>query len=92
MPLVYIHKYEIPHALIGIEKRSLPVWYYWNSKAWMQRSIFKHYLERLNSKMFRENHHIILLMDNARCHKSDNINNLSNIKIHFLLPNITSYF
>jgi len=91
LPLVYIHKYETPRALIGIEKRSLPVWYYWNSKAWMQRSIFKHYLERLNSKMVRENRHIILLMDNARCHKSDNINNLSNVKIHFLPPNTTSY-
>jgi hypothetical protein len=91
LPLVFIHKYETPRALIGIEKKSLPVWYYWNSKAWMQRSIFKHYLERLNSKMIRENRHIILLMDNAKCHEPDNINNLSNVKIHFLPPNTTSY-
>ena len=58
----------------------------------MQRSIFKHYLKRLNSKMFRENCHIILLIDNTRYYKSDNINNLLNVKIHFLLPNTTSYF
>ncbi|GBC32973.1 tigger transposable element-derived protein 4-like [Rhizophagus irregularis DAOM 181602=DAOM 197198] len=89
--LVFIHKYEIPCALKGIEKRSLPVWYYWNSKAWMQRSIFKHYLERLNSKMLRENRHIILLINNARCHESENINSLLNIKVHFLPPNTTSF-
>ncbi|GET61134.1 tigger transposable element-derived protein 4-like [Rhizophagus irregularis DAOM 181602=DAOM 197198] len=92
LPLVFIHKYETPRALKGIEKRSLPVWYYWNSKAWMQRSIFKHYLERLNSKMLRENQHIILLIDNARCHESENINSLSNVKVHFLPPNTTSFF
>ncbi|GET61132.1 CENP-B homolog protein 2-like [Rhizophagus irregularis DAOM 181602=DAOM 197198] len=56
LPLVFIHKYETPRALKGIEKRSLPVWYYWNSKAWMQRN-------------------------NARCHESENINSLSNVKI-----------
>ncbi|GET54705.1 tigger transposable element-derived protein 4-like [Rhizophagus irregularis DAOM 181602=DAOM 197198] len=92
LPLVFIHKYETPRALKGIEKRSLPVWYYWNSKAWMQKSIFKHYLERLNSKILRENRHIILLIDNARCHESENINSLSNVKVHFLPLNTTSFF
>ncbi|GET61133.1 CENP-B homolog protein 2-like [Rhizophagus irregularis DAOM 181602=DAOM 197198] len=67
LPLVFIHKYETPRALKGIEKRSLPVWYYWNSKAWMQRN-------------------------NARCHESENINSLSNVKVHFLPPNTTSFF
>ncbi|GET51664.1 CENP-B homolog protein 2-like [Rhizophagus irregularis DAOM 181602=DAOM 197198] len=66
LPLVFIHKYETPRALKGIEKRSLPVWYYWNSKAWMQRN-------------------------NARCHESENINSLSNVKVHFLPPNTTSF-
>lgn len=89
--LLFIHKYETPRVLKGIEKKSLPVWYYWNSKAWMQRSIFNHFLERLNSKMNRERRHIILLMDNAKCHDCDNISNLSNIKIHFLPPNTTSH-
>jgi hypothetical protein len=91
LPLLFIHKYETPRILKGIEKKSLPVWYYWNSKAWMQRSIFKHFLERLNSKMNREGRHIILLMDNAKCHICDNISNLSNIKVHFLPPNTTSH-
>jgi hypothetical protein len=91
LPLLFIHKYQTPRVLKGIEKKSLPVWYYWNSKAWMQRSIFKHFLERLNSKMVRERRHIILLMDNAKCHNCENISNLSNIKVHFLPPNTTSH-
>jgi len=57
----------------------------------MQRSIFKHFLERLNSKMVRERRHIILLMDNAKCHGCENISSLSNVKVHFLPPNTTSH-
>ena len=91
LPLLFIHKYQTPRILKGIEKKSLPVWYYWNSKAWMQRSIFEHFLQRLNSKMVRERRHIILLMDNAKCHNCENINNLSNVKVHFLPPNTTSH-
>jgi hypothetical protein len=91
LPLLFIHKYKTPRVLKGIEKKSLPVWYYWNSKAWMQRSIFKHFLERLNSKMVRERRHIILLMDNAKCHGCENISSLSNVKVHFLPPNTTSH-
>ena len=91
LPLLFIHKYQTPRVLKGIEKKSLPVWYYWNTKAWMQRSIFKHYLERLNSKMNRERRHIILLIDNAKCHLCENINSLSNVKVHFLPPNTTSH-
>ena len=30
-------------------------------------------------------------MDNAKCHNSENINNLSNVKVHFLPPNTTSH-
>jgi len=41
--------------------------------------------------MVRENRHIILLIDNTKCHLSDNINNLSNVKVHFLPPNTTSH-
>ena len=35
LPLLFIHKHETPHVLRGIEKKSLSIWYYWNSKAWM---------------------------------------------------------
>ena len=58
----------------------------------MQRSIFKHFLKRLNSKMVRKRCHIILLMDNAKCYGCENISSLSNVKVHFLPPNTTSHF
>ena len=90
LPVLFIHKFENPRSLRGMSKNSLPVWYYWNSKAWMQRSIFKHYLERVNSIMYRREKIIILLLDNASSHNSDNISNLSNVRIHFLPPNTTS--
>uniref|UniRef100_U9TAP3 DDE-1 domain-containing protein n=1 Tax=Rhizophagus irregularis (strain DAOM 181602 / DAOM 197198 / MUCL 43194) TaxID=747089 RepID=U9TAP3_RHIID len=38
--------------------------------------------------MLRENRQLI---DNARCHESENINSLSNVKVHFLPPNTTSF-
>ena len=91
LPLLFIHRYETPRAIRGINKSSLPVWYYWNQKAWMQRSIFKRFLDRLNSKMRQERRNIILLLDNASSHKPDNIQNLSNVRIHFLPPNTTSH-
>ena len=34
-----IHKYENPRALKNINKNTLPINYYWNSKSWMQVSI-----------------------------------------------------
>jgi DDE superfamily endonuclease len=91
LPLLVIHKYQNPRALQGIAKNTLPVWYYWNKKAWMQRSIFKHFLERLNGMMRIQSRQIILLLDNAQSHNSDNIFNLSHIKVHFLPPNTTSH-
>ena len=91
LPLLFIHKYKTPVALRGIDKNTLPVWYYWNNKAWMQRSVFAHYLDRLNTKMRRANRHILLLMDNARCHEAENLETLSNVRVHFLPPNTTSH-
>ncbi|CAG8658377.1 3727_t:CDS:2, partial [Ambispora gerdemannii] len=66
--ILFIHKYETPRALRGINKSTLP----------------------LNSQMRIANQKILLLMDNAKCHEADNINELSNIWVHFLPPNTTS--
>ena len=34
--------YNTPRTLKGINKASLPVYYYWSKNAWMQTSIFQH--------------------------------------------------
>ncbi|CAG8640808.1 3557_t:CDS:2 [Ambispora gerdemannii] len=91
LPLLFIHKSENPRPLKGIEKSSLPVWYYWNAKAWMMQSVFGHYLRRLDNMMRKANRKIILLADNATSHKTEAIiKKLTNVKVHFLPPNTTS--
>jgi hypothetical protein len=90
-PPLFIHKFENPRPIKNIEKSSLPVWYYWNKKAWMQSSIFNHYLKRINSLMERQNRNILLLVDNASCHSPYEDTTLSNITLHYLPPNTTAH-
>ena len=90
-PPLFIHKFENPRPIKNIDKSSLPVWYYWNKKAWMQGSIFNHYLNRINSLMQRQKRNILLLIDNAACHSLYEDTNLSNITVHYLPPNTTAH-
>jgi hypothetical protein len=84
---LFIHKYQTPRPLRGIDKRTLPVDYYWNNKAWMRND----YLKSLNNKMHLENRNILLLVDNAPTHNlMDNLE-LTNVKIHYLPPNTTAH-
>ena len=48
---VFIHKYKNPRCMRQIDQRNLPVYYYWNSSAWMQISIFSRWLSQLNSDL-----------------------------------------
>ncbi|CAJ0634571.1 1556_t:CDS:2, partial [Entrophospora sp. SA101] len=61
---LFIHKWQTPRVLRGIKKDDLPVWYFWNKTAWMQASIWKQYLFKLNQIM----RSILLLADNAPTH------------------------
>ena len=79
-----IHKYQNPRPLNGIDKDTLPVHYYWNSTSWMQISIFKHWLCKLNEVMRKSRRNILLLVDNASSHKIDDNSTFSNITVHFL--------
>ena len=85
------NKWQTPRSLKHIDKTSLPVYYFWNKNAWMQRSIFEIYLKNLNNMMQQSGRHILLLTDNASCHSIDIIDSLSNVKVHFLPPNTTSH-
>jgi DDE superfamily endonuclease len=88
---LFIHKYENPRALKNINKKSLPVNYYWNKKSWMQVSIWNDYLKKLDSHMRVQNRHILLLVDNAPTHALYENTNLTNITIEYLPPNTTSH-
>jgi hypothetical protein len=88
---LFIHKYENPRVLKNINKNSLPVNYYWNSKSWMQVSIWNDYLKKLDSHMRAQNRNILLLIDNAPTHILYENTNLTNIVIEHLPPNTTSH-
>ena len=91
LPALFIHKYKTPRDLTGIDKSKLPVDYFWNKSAWMQKSIWNKYLELLNKKMKRLDKKILLLVDNATVHAVDNPELLTNITIHYLPPNTTAH-
>src|SRR5438128_7889369 len=88
---LFIHKHKTPRPLRGIDRSSLAVEYYWNSTAWMQTSIFSDYLKNLNNLMRRHNRKILLLVDNAPTHVISNLENLTNIRLHYLPPNTTAH-
>jgi hypothetical protein len=86
MPLV-IGKSENPRCLRGMDKALLPVTYRWNSKAWMTSTLFREWLEKLNSKMKNQRRKILLFVDNCGAHPSVCF---SNVKLAFLPPNTTA--
>lgn len=86
-----IHKYRNPRAIGKVKKDTLKVKYYWNIKAWMQTSIFNDYLKDLNNEMKKQNRNILLLLDNAPTHSISESTNLTNIRVHFLPPNTTTF-
>lgn len=88
---LFIHKYENPRALRGISKNTLPVNYYWNSKSWMQVSIWNEYLKKLDSRMRAQDRNILLLVDNAPTHSLYENTHLTNITIEYLPPNTTAH-
>jgi len=91
MKPLFIHKYENPRVLRGINKNTLPVNYYWNSKSWMQVSIWNDYLKKLDAQMRVLGRNILLLIDNAPTHALHENTHLTNVKIEFLPPNTTAH-
>ncbi|XP_054708872.1 tigger transposable element-derived protein 6-like [Uloborus diversus] len=57
-----------------------------NRKAWMTAILFQKWLKSFNDEMKRKKRHILLIIDNAPCHKSTA---MSNIRIEFLPPDCT---
>lgn len=88
---LFIHKYENPRVIKNIDKRTLPVEYYWNQKSWMQVSIWNDYIRKLDTKMRRQNRKILLLVDNAPTHALYETTRLTNITIQSLPPNTTAH-
>jgi hypothetical protein len=91
LPVVFIHRYKNPKCIRNIDKKTLPVWYYWNNASWMQRSIFQSWIKCINELMQKQQRNILLLVDNVSSHQLEEGEVLSNIKLHFLPPNTTTH-
>ncbi|XP_067125448.1 tigger transposable element-derived protein 1 isoform X1 [Centruroides vittatus] len=92
-----IYRAETPRALKGVYKRTLPVIWKWNARAWMTGSIFKEWFYRHfvpEVKEYCTNNDlpfkILLLLDNAPCHPLILQHAHPNIKIMFFPLNTTS--
>jgi len=92
MAITFIHKYKTPHVMKNINYKNLPVYYFWNKKAWMQVSIFNEVLLKLNEIMKRKNRKIIFLIDNAPVHLilDETQEKLDSIDVKFLPLNTTT--
>jgi len=88
---VFIHKFKNPRCMQNIRKNDLPVYYYWNSSAWMQSSIFFNWLGKLNADLRKKGQKILLLLDNASVHTLEEGFSFSNITLHYLPPNTTAH-
>jgi len=88
---LFIHKYENPQVLKNINKKALPVDYYWNPKSWMQVAIWNQYLKKLDARMRTQGQNIILLVDNAPIYALFKTTRLTNITLEFLPSNTTAH-
>ncbi|GAU94695.1 hypothetical protein RvY_06420 [Ramazzottius varieornatus] len=59
-----------------------------NKTAWMDTDIFTEYLEELNADTILQKRYIALILDNFKGH---NVASLSNVRLYFLPPNVTSH-
>ena len=89
---ILIGKSQKPRCFSKLQDISRPcgAQYFNNDKAWMRTEIMSNVITNLNSKMKRENRHIILFLDNASCHPSSLKGMFSNVQIEFLPKNTTS--
>lgn len=80
-----IGKYKQPRCFRG---KTIPISYKHNKKAWMTSATWCEILKEMNEKFKKLNKNIVLLIDNASCHKLDFTP--ENIEIVFLPPCTTS--
>ncbi|KZO92509.1 DDE-domain-containing protein, partial [Calocera viscosa TUFC12733] len=90
LPPLIIGRWRCPHCFLNKDGTEYGFRYFWNLKSWMTGEIFKHYIEGLDRTMRKKRHHILLLLDNFSRHKCDT-EQLTNIRLEFFPPNMTSH-
>ena len=90
-PLV-IGKYLNPRCLKNVDRSTLPVHYYANNSAWMDRDIMKHWFYNHFLPEVRQRYgtrKIILTLDNAGSHPPDLSVSESQVEVRYLPANTT---
>ena len=85
-PLV-IWKTLNPRCFKRVNKKTLPVEYHANKKAWMTSGIFETWLKKFDKRMGRKGRKVLLFLDNATSHSNVQ---LCNVKLKYLPANTTS--
>ena len=82
-----------PRCFKSLNTANLPVYYRNNTKAWMNETIFKEWLLKLDKRFKSQNRKIILFLDNFSGHSPNRDQlpyNLTNIKLVYFPANCTS--
>ena len=85
-PLV-IWKTLNPRCFKRVNKKTLPVEYHANKKAWMTSGIFENWLKKFDKHMGCKGRKVLLFLDNATPHSDVQ---LCNVKLKYLPANTTS--
>ncbi|XP_055858499.1 tigger transposable element-derived protein 6-like [Episyrphus balteatus] len=84
--VIAIGKPKNPRCFKG---KTIPLPYYSQNKAWMTSSLWSKLIKEFDNEMIRQKRKVLLFVDNAACHKVDNLE-IENVKIEFLPANTTS--
>ena len=85
-PLV-IWKTLNPRCFKRVNKKTLPVEYHANKKAWMTSGIFENWLKKFGTRMGRKCRNVLLFLDNTTSHSNVQ---LCYVKLKYLPANTTS--
>ncbi|KIJ52173.1 hypothetical protein M422DRAFT_243772 [Sphaerobolus stellatus SS14] len=89
LPLLFIGKSKQPRCFKGKAPCSWGFQYFNNQKAWMTMDIFEKWIKDLDIKMWSQNRHICLLLNNFSGHYISY--EPKNINLEFFEPNMTPF-
>lgn len=89
VPLLFIGTAKQPRCFGGSKSDELGIDYCSSARGWMTMGLFKRWLQRFDSAMRDAKRSVLLLLDNASCHRVNCA--LSNVKLWMLPPNTTAH-
>jgi hypothetical protein len=89
LPLLFVGTARQPRCFGGKSADELGIQYVNAAKGWMNTELFTNWIERFNERMKSEGRHVLLLLDNVSSHRVTVP--LSNVSVHMLPPNTTSF-